>query len=309
MVSRSSKVDDFAYSLFFFFFCWLSLGLVFWLGLGDPCVCQSSIGVYVCHFLGQVLDCAYTICWCGQLSWSLKRFWETASLLRSLRLFTLPELISVLLVLNGQDFLYSDFLFVWSSSSKTFGIVPSVTITIDIIFILILYSFFTSLAKSQYMSIILISYSFTLLSAGTATFTRWHDVFFFVFCFFFRVFFFFFFYSKLGIVFWNLYLKLPENFMHRICLRLKSKTDSTFCRYLLLVWSNFNFLRNSPWIPFPTQSFLTLYSFVAFAYYVIYSLSRYYINLLSFVYYQFLFNIICPYGIVFAAISTDLVSP
>ena len=29
---------------------------------GDPFVCQSSIGVYVCHFLGQVLGCAYTIC-------------------------------------------------------------------------------------------------------------------------------------------------------------------------------------------------------------------------------------------------------
>ena len=29
---------------------------------GDPFVCQSPIGVYVCHFLGQVLGCAYTIC-------------------------------------------------------------------------------------------------------------------------------------------------------------------------------------------------------------------------------------------------------
>ena len=40
------------------FFCWLLLGLVFWLRLSDPCVCQSSIGVYVCHPLGQVLGCA-----------------------------------------------------------------------------------------------------------------------------------------------------------------------------------------------------------------------------------------------------------
>ena len=39
-----------------FFFCW------FWPRLGDPCICQSSIGIYVCHFLGQVLGCAYTIC-------------------------------------------------------------------------------------------------------------------------------------------------------------------------------------------------------------------------------------------------------
>ena len=32
---------------FFFFCCWLLLGLIFWTRLGDPCVCQSPIGVYV----------------------------------------------------------------------------------------------------------------------------------------------------------------------------------------------------------------------------------------------------------------------
>ena len=53
--------------LFFFFFCWLLWGLVFWPRLGDPFVCQSLIGVYVRHFLGQVLGCAYTIFWCGQI--------------------------------------------------------------------------------------------------------------------------------------------------------------------------------------------------------------------------------------------------
>ena len=47
---------------FFFFFYWLLLGLVFRLGLGDLCVCQSPIGVYAWHFLGQVMGCAYTIC-------------------------------------------------------------------------------------------------------------------------------------------------------------------------------------------------------------------------------------------------------
>ena len=47
--------------LFFLFFCRL-LCLVFWPRLGDLCVCQSPIGVYVCHFPGQVLGCAYTIC-------------------------------------------------------------------------------------------------------------------------------------------------------------------------------------------------------------------------------------------------------
>ena len=50
------------------FFCyWLLLGLVLWPRLGDLCVCQSPIGVYVCYFLGQMLSCAYTICSYGQI--------------------------------------------------------------------------------------------------------------------------------------------------------------------------------------------------------------------------------------------------
>ena len=44
------------------FFCWLLLSLVVWPRLGDPCVCQSPIGVYACHFLRQMPGCAYTIC-------------------------------------------------------------------------------------------------------------------------------------------------------------------------------------------------------------------------------------------------------
>ena len=63
VVSRDSKVDNLASSLF----CWYLLGLVFWLRLGDPCVCQSPIGVYVCYFRGQVLGYAYTICSYGQI--------------------------------------------------------------------------------------------------------------------------------------------------------------------------------------------------------------------------------------------------
>ena len=50
------------------FFHWLLLSPVFWPRLGDPCECQSLIGVYVCHSLGQVLGCAYTICSYGQIS-------------------------------------------------------------------------------------------------------------------------------------------------------------------------------------------------------------------------------------------------
>ena len=64
VVRQDSKVDNFANSLFC---CWFLLGLVFWLRLGDLSVCQSSKRIYVCHFLGQMLGCAYTICSYGQI--------------------------------------------------------------------------------------------------------------------------------------------------------------------------------------------------------------------------------------------------
>ena len=59
VISRDSKVDNFVNSLLFFF-CWLLFGLIFWPRLGDLFVCQSTIGVYVCHYLGQMC-CVYSI--------------------------------------------------------------------------------------------------------------------------------------------------------------------------------------------------------------------------------------------------------
>ena len=44
-----------------FFFCWLLESLVFCLRLSDLFVFQSPIGA-VCHSLGQMLGCVYTIC-------------------------------------------------------------------------------------------------------------------------------------------------------------------------------------------------------------------------------------------------------
>ena len=40
-------------------------------------------------------------------------------------------------------------------------------------------------------------------------------------------------------------------------------TDSGLCIYHLFIWSNLNFLHNSQWIKFPTQSCCVLYSFCA----------------------------------------------
>ena len=57
---------------FFFFFCCccclLIICLVFWPGLGYWFLYQSPIGFYVCHSLGQILGCAYTICSYSQIS-------------------------------------------------------------------------------------------------------------------------------------------------------------------------------------------------------------------------------------------------
>ena len=40
-----------------------------------------------------------------------------------------------------------------------------------------------------------------------------------------------------------------------------SRTSSGLCIYHLFVWLNLNFLHNSQWITFPTQSYLLLHSF------------------------------------------------
>ena len=49
-----------------------------------------------------------------------------------------------------------------------------------------------------------------------------------------------------------------------ICIsKSQSRSDSGLCIYYLFIWSNFNFLHNSQWITFPTQSCLVLYSFWA----------------------------------------------
>ena len=59
---------SFFFFFFFFFFGWVLLSLVVSLRLGDPFICQNPRGVCASHFLGQILDCAYTICSCGQTS-------------------------------------------------------------------------------------------------------------------------------------------------------------------------------------------------------------------------------------------------
>ena len=57
------------------FFRWLLSSLVFWPRLGDPCVCQSPIGVYVCHLTGAGL------CICHLFVWSNLNFLHISQLI------------------------------------------------------------------------------------------------------------------------------------------------------------------------------------------------------------------------------------
>ena len=45
------------------FFCWLLLSLVFWPRLGDPCICQRPIGVYVFSRTGVGLCIYHLFVW------------------------------------------------------------------------------------------------------------------------------------------------------------------------------------------------------------------------------------------------------
>ena len=119
--------------------------------------------------------------------------------------------------------------------------VLSAPITISITVTFMFYSFFNSLARSWNLSHFFLSFSFTLLSTGTA-----------------------------GPLFCWLWLSLVEirwsaciSKSHRILCVTFSRTDSELCIYHLFVWSNLSLLHNSQWITFFNQSCLVLYSLCA----------------------------------------------
>ena len=111
--------------------------------------------------------------------------------------------------------------------------------------------FFSSLARSRYLSLLLLSFSFTLWSAGRAKFTIG------------QVFFFFFFFLLLTITTsgrlaanrWSAYISKPQI---TLCVSF-SGTDSGRCIYNRFVCSNSNFLHSSHWITFLSESCLVLY--------------------------------------------------
>ena len=103
---------------------------------------------------------------------------------------------------------------------------------------------FCSLASSKYLSVFSLSLIFTLLSAGTAKSSIQQEFF----C--------------LLIITWSGLLTRCRwsVYISKSCVSF-SRTDSGLCIYHLEVWWNFNFLHNSQWITFLTQSGLVWYSF------------------------------------------------
>ena len=107
--------------------------------------------------------------------------------------------------------------------------------------------FFSSLARSRYLSLFSLSFSFTLWSTRTTKSTTW------------QVFFF------LSTITWSGHLAA---FSWSVCISKFqrtwcdsfSRTDSRLCIYHLFMGSNFNFLHNAQWITLFIQSYLVLYS-------------------------------------------------
>ena len=138
--------------------------------------------------------------------------------------------------------------FGWSSLVRQLPspLVP-LAITIDIIVTCMFHSFFSSLARSRYLSFFSHSFSFILWSAGTAMSTILQVLFVLLII------------IKSGLlagIRWSVCMLK----FHRSWLMAFSRTGAGLFIYHLLVWSNLNFLHISQWITLPTQSCLALYS-------------------------------------------------
>ena len=113
------------------------------------------------------------------------------------------------------------------------------------------HSFFSSLARSRYLSFFSLSFRFILWSADTAKLTI-SQILFFILLIIIRS-------GLLAGIRWSVWMfkshtSLCESF---------SRTGAGLCIYHLFVWSNWNFLHIPQLITLPTQSCLTLYSFSA----------------------------------------------
>ena len=114
------------------------------------------------------------------------------------------------------------------------------SIKIGITVTFMFHSFFSPLARSRYLSLFSLSFSFTLWSAGTAKSAIRHVLF-------------HFFLLSLGLIVWprigDLFVSQnPREFYVSF-----TRTDTVLCICHLVVWPNLNFLHNSQWITFLSQ--------------------------------------------------------
>ena len=129
--------------------------------------------------------------------------------------------------------------------TKPLGVVPSAPIIIGITATFIFHTFFSSLARSRYLSFFLVSF---IVFYGTP---GWQSPLFGRFSFFLLTI------TRSGRLVICLYIKIPENFVWF------SKMDSELWIYHWFVWSNLNFLYNSQWFTLPIQLCLVSNSFFA----------------------------------------------
>ena len=108
--------------------------------------------------------------------------------------------------------------------------------------------FFLFSGKVYVLSSLFVFFQFSLWSTETAKSTIWQVLFFLSIII--RS-------GRLAEIKWSVYISKSQRNL-RV---LFSRTDSGLCIYHLFVWSNWNFLHNSQWITFPTQSCLVSYSF------------------------------------------------
>ena len=142
-----------------------------------------------------------------------------------------------------------------SKSSSPFNnplvTVPKVPITIGIIDTFMFHSFFSSLARSRYLSHFSHSFRFIQWSAGIAKSTIL-QIFFFFLLIIIRS-------GLLAEIRWSVCMSKSHK---SLCVSF-SRTGAGLCIYHFLAWSNLNFLHIFQWITLPTQSCLALYSFWA----------------------------------------------
>ena len=166
--------------------------------------------------------------------WFPTEVWVTASLLKSPGLFSVFCPIFTMLLFG-----WSPLILLFPSHPVPVLILCDCTkrtnynwITINFMF----NSFFNFLARSRYVSFFLLSFNFTLWSAGTAKST---------------ILFFLLIITRSGHlakIRWSVCISKSQR---SLCISFY-RTDSGLSIYHLFVWTNLNFLHNSQWITLPT---------------------------------------------------------